>query len=74
MDQCPTHRELEDLITEQAGGNLVETLRQHLRGCPHCQAKLDEMSDDLELRGWHRAPGSHDDEDEPRQPSPVAIS
>lgn len=62
MDNCPTHRELEELMTEQVTGDAAEALRQHLQICPHCQARLDGMSDDLELRRWRRTPGSQDDD------------
>lgn len=65
MDHCPTHRELEALMTEQVTGDAAEILRQHLQICPRCQARLDGMSDDLELRRWRRTPGSQGDDDVP---------
>jgi hypothetical protein len=53
MDKCPPRHELEQLVTERTSALVAETVRAHLRECGRCQAELDAISDDAELRHWH---------------------
>jgi eukaryotic-like serine/threonine-protein kinase len=52
MDDCPTPGDLVGLLTETLDGAAAESVPPHVRGCARCQARLDALSDDPELRGW----------------------
>jgi hypothetical protein len=52
MDRCPPPDSLRDLLAGEPSGPEADRAEAHLRGCAHCQALLETLSDDPELSRW----------------------
>lgn len=71
MDACPPPEDLMALLAETLDGPAAATVPTHVRACARCQARLDALSDDPELRRWAAeaggsGPDSHLGQDEKR--------
>ncbi|MBN9523957.1 hypothetical protein J0H58_36520 [bacterium] len=68
MTGCLTEAQLERLVRGPVPRVRGWLWRRHLRGCPHCRARYDELAEDrrlvAEIRAALRPPGS-----ESRRPS-----
>jgi WD40 repeat protein/serine/threonine protein kinase len=58
MDACASREVLEQLLAGSLPPVEAKTLREHLAGCARCQALLERVSDDPELRRWASAAAS----------------
>jgi tetratricopeptide (TPR) repeat protein len=54
--RCPPPLVLEAWLTGSVAGSEADSLRGHVAACPGCQAELDRLSDDPELRRWAADP------------------
>lgn len=63
MENCPTRQQLEQLLTEEHAGSVREQLLQHVWACARCQAELDVLTDDPELRLWLSGEGGPSTDD-----------
>jgi WD40 repeat protein len=52
MRICPPSEMLGQLLAGELSGPEAESIREHLSDCSACQAALDQLSDDSELRQW----------------------
>ncbi len=52
MNSCASPDALEQFLADSLPEAETKTLREHLAGCARCQALLDRLSDDPELRRW----------------------
>jgi hypothetical protein len=55
MDPCPSPERLQQLLGGALDGPEVATLADHVAGCAACEALLDRLADDPELRAWRSA-------------------
>src|SRR5436853_273055 len=53
---CPPPHRLKAWLDNEAAAGDTGPLAAHVASCPACQATLDRLTDDSELRGWAAAP------------------
>jgi tetratricopeptide (TPR) repeat protein len=52
MTPCPSAESLEQFLAGSLPGAANDALAEHVRACAACQARLDSLSDNTELRQW----------------------
>jgi tetratricopeptide (TPR) repeat protein len=52
MTPCPSSERLEQFLAGTLPAAVLDDLAQHVRACAACQARLDTLSDNTELRQW----------------------
>jgi WD40 repeat protein len=56
MNECPSAETLGQLLAGALAEREAGAVREHLAGCPACQARMDGLSDVPELRSWGGVP------------------
>ena len=50
MNKCPTEEQLQQLLKSQLPDKIRTAVEEHIESCPHCQTRLDDLTQAKELQ------------------------